>query len=213
MKLARHDLYRYRLPFSRSLTLGGFTLHHREGLLLRLSGDDGSAGWGETAPLPSFSWESVDEAASQLCRLAGTMMGRGVTDDWVGPYGSSGRELGRVAPSVRFGFELAVWNLYASSSGSTLPEVVTSAPRPVVPVNGLLAGSSVDVLADARRMRDAGYRSKRIASASRQSSVLLTRAGSGRRHWWRWRPASETALFLPGWTPTGRWPKTFSRRR
>jgi O-succinylbenzoate synthase len=164
MKLVRFDIYRYSLPFSQPLTLEGITLRHREGLLLRLTGDDGSEGWGETAPLPGFSAESPGEAASQLRRLAGSMMGREATDDWVDPYGEFGRELDRIAPalSVRFGFELAVWNLYAASSGRTLPEVVTPSPRAVVPGNGLLSGSPVEVLEAARRMRDAGYLSVKL---------------------------------------------------
>jgi O-succinylbenzoate synthase len=40
MKLARFDLYRYSLPFYRLLTLAGITLFQREGILLKLSGDD-----------------------------------------------------------------------------------------------------------------------------------------------------------------------------
>ena len=161
MKLTRFDLYSYSLPFYRPLTLGGITLFQREGILLRLSGDDGSEGWGETAPLPGFSVESQGEAASQLRRLAGSMMGREVTDDWVDPYGEFAREL-EGTPSVRFGFELAVWNLYGASSGKTLPELVTPSPRDVVPVNGLLSGSPVEVLEEARLMRDAGYRSIKL---------------------------------------------------
>jgi o-succinylbenzoate synthase len=178
MKLARHDLYRYSLPFSRPLTLGGSTHFHREGLLLRLSGDDGSEGWGETAPLPGFSAESQGEAATQLRRHAASMMGREVTDDWVDPYGGSGHDLDRVAPSVRFGLELAVWNLYAASSRRTLPELVTPSPRAVVPVNGLLAGSPTDVLADARRMKGAGYRSVKLKVGTRTvaEDVALVRA-------------------------------------
>src|SRR5918912_1880080 len=113
MRLACYDLYRYSLPFSRSLTLEDITLFQREGVLLRMSGDDGSEGWGETAPLPGFSEESQGEAASQLRWLAGSMTGREVKEDWVDPYRAFGRELDRVAPSVRFGFELAIWNLYA----------------------------------------------------------------------------------------------------
>jgi o-succinylbenzoate synthase len=162
MKLARFDLYHYSLPFSRPLTLGGITHFQREGILLRLSGDDGSEGWGETAPLPGFSGESQGRAAEQLRRLAGSMMDREVTDDWVEPYGEFARELDGTAPSVRFGFELAVWNLYGASSGKTLPEVVTLSPRAVVPVNGLLSGSPVEVLEEARRMRDTGYRSIKL---------------------------------------------------
>jgi O-succinylbenzoate synthase len=178
MKLARYDLYRYSLPFSSPLTLGGVTLHHREGLLLKLSGDDSSAGWGETAPLPGFSWESVGETALQLRRLAGTMLGREVKEDWVDPYGESLRELDRVAPSVRFGFELAIWNLYGESSGRTLPELVAPSPRAVVPVNGLLVGSPAEVLDDARRMRDAGYRSVKLKVGTRTvaEDVALVRA-------------------------------------
>jgi o-succinylbenzoate synthase len=178
MKLARFDLYRYSLPFSRPLPLGGITLFQREGILLRLSGDDGSEGWGETAPLPGFSVESQSEAASQLRRLAGSMVGREVKEDWVDPYGEFGRELDRVAPSVRFGFELAVWNLYAASSERTLPEVVTPFPRAVVPVNGLLAGSPAEVLVEARRKSDAGYRSIKLKIGTRTvaEDVALVRA-------------------------------------
>ena len=166
MKLARFDLYRYSLPFYRPLTLGGITLFQREGLLLRLSGDDGSRGWGETAPLPGFSGESLDDAAPQLRRLAGSMMGREVTDDWVDPYGEFAREL-EGTPSVRFGFELAVWNLYGASSGKSLPELVTPSPRELVPVNGLLSGSPAEVLEAARLMRDAGYRSVKLKVGAR----------------------------------------------
>jgi O-succinylbenzoate synthase len=108
MKLARFDLYRYSVPFSRPLTLGGTTLFQREGILLRLSGEDGSEGWGETAPLPGFSVEGLVDATAQLRRLAASIVGREVKQDWVDPYGEFGRGLDRVAPSVRFGLELAV---------------------------------------------------------------------------------------------------------
>jgi o-succinylbenzoate synthase len=178
MKLARFDLYRYSLPFSGPLMLGGITVHHREGLLLRLSGDDGSAGWGETAPLPGFSVENQGEAASQLRRFATSMIGREVKGDWVDPYGEFGRELDRVAPSVRFGFEMAAWNLYGSLSGRTLPEVVTPSPRAVVPVNGLLSGAPAEVLEEAQRMREAGYRSIKLKVGTRTvaEDVALARA-------------------------------------
>jgi o-succinylbenzoate synthase len=182
MKLARFDLYRYGLPFSRPLTLGSITRFQREGILLRLSGDDGSEGWGETAPLPGFSVEGLVDATAQLRRLAASMIGREVRKDWVDPYGEFGGELDRVAPSVRFGLELAIWNLYAASSGRTLPEVVTPFPRVVVPVNGLLVGSPADVLVEAWRMRDAGYRSIKLKIGTRtvgEDAGLVRALGEG----------------------------------
>jgi O-succinylbenzoate synthase len=178
MKLARYDLYHYSLPFSRPLVFEGTTIHRREGLLLRLSGDDGSEGWGESAPLPGFSRENLDEVAEQLRRLAGSMTGCEVTDDWVEPYGAFVRGLGRAAPSVRFGFELAVWNLWAAYSGGTLPRLVAPSPRAVVPVNGLLSGAPGEVLKEARIMRVAGYRSVKLKVGARSvaEDVGLVRA-------------------------------------
>src|ERR687889_293156 len=167
MKLTRFDLYRYSLPFCRPLTLGGITLIQREGILLRLSGEDGSEGWGETAPLPGFSVEGLVDATAQLRWLATSIVGREVKQDWVDPYGEFGRGLDRVAPSVRFGLELAVWNLYGDSSGRSLAALVAPSPRSVVPVNGLLAGSPAEVLEVARSMRDAGYRCIKLKVGTR----------------------------------------------
>ena len=178
MKLARYDLYHYSLPFSRPLVLRGITLRRREGLLLRLSGEDGSQGWGEIAPLPGFSRESLDEAVEQLRRLAGSMVGCEATDDWVDLHGEFVRELGRAAPSVRFGLELAVWNLWAAYSGRSLPQLVAPSPRTEVPVNGLHSGAPAEVLEEARRMRDAGYGSVKLKVGARTvaEDVGLVRA-------------------------------------
>jgi O-succinylbenzoate synthase len=157
MRLAGFDLYRFNLPLRGPLVLGGTMLHSREGLLLRLSGDDGAEGWGESAPLSGFSEESLHQAIVQMRRLAGLLIGREVTDDWTGRDGALGRELERSAPapSVRFGLELAVWNLCAVSSGKSLPELLAGQPR--VLVSGLLSGSWDQVREKAQRMRSAGY--------------------------------------------------------
>ena len=182
------DLYRYSLPLRRPLALKGATLRRREGLLLNLSGDDGSQGWGESAPLPGFSKESLDESAQQLRRLALSLMGREVTGDWVDRDGAFGWEMDRTdpAPSVRFGLETAVWNLYASHVGKGFPELVTPSPRKGVPVTGLIPGPPANALEEARRMRDAGYRSikfkvgvRTIAEDIRLVRALAEELGDG----------------------------------
>jgi O-succinylbenzoate synthase len=178
VKLASFGLYRFSLPLSRPLTLGEATLRRREGLLLRLSGDDGSDGWGESAPLPGFSKETSDEAAGQLRRLAGTMIGSEITDDWVDPDGTFGRKLQRTAPSVRFGLELAAWNLYATSCGKALPELVAPSPTTEVTVNGLIPGPPAEAIEEARLMRDAGYGTVKLKVGARTvaEDVRLVRA-------------------------------------
>lgn len=169
MKITGCDLYRYDLPLTGPLTLKDKTLHRREGLLLRLEGEYGATGWGETAPLPGFSVESLADAAHELRELAASMMGREMSDGWIGAEGTLSRELDRLdlAPSVRFGFETAAWNLCAAARGVTLPGVISPRPRSVVPINGLLAGSPAGVLKEAHRMRNAGYEAVKLKVGGR----------------------------------------------
>lgn len=178
MKLSGFDLYRYSIPLVKTPVLKNTKLHDREGLLLELSGSDGSEGWGETAPLPGFSRESLEEAAGQLRRLARQNVGREVRDDWVDRNGAFWLEKERVAPSVRFGFDLAVWNLYAASSGEALPRLFTQRPRTEVPVNGLLSGTPDEILGEANRMRKEGYLTVKLKVGARTvaEDVALVRA-------------------------------------
>jgi O-succinylbenzoate synthase len=182
-KLSGFDLYCYKLHFSEPLTLKGCVLHHREGLLLELTGEGGVVGRGETSPLPGFSRESLDEAAGQLRGLASSMVGREVTDDWVDSDGDFSRELDSIdlAPSVRFGLELALWDLYTASRGSSLAELVTPHPRPTVPVSALISSPPDKALEEARCMRSAGYEAVKFKVGERavEEDIELVHALNG----------------------------------
>lgn len=84
-------LYRYRLPFGQPLVFRGRVMPEREGLLLRI-GDS----WGEIAPLPGLSRETLDEAQQEaiLCLKSR----------------KQGRNLAPQLPSVQFGFDCALRN-------------------------------------------------------------------------------------------------------
>jgi o-succinylbenzoate synthase len=167
-KLAGFDLYHYELPFSEPLELKGTLLRHREGFLLELISEGGAIGWGETSPLPGFSREDLEEAAEQLGDLASSMVGREVTEDLLDPEGSLVRELDAMglAPSVRFGFELGFWNLYATSRARSLSDLTMPHPRASVPVNALISGPPATALEEARRARSAGYEAVKLKLAS-----------------------------------------------
>jgi len=179
VKLAGFRLYRYELPLTEPLELQGTTLRQREGLLVELAGDGDVVGWGEAAPLPSFSREELDEVSGQLRALADAMVGREVAVDLPDPEGSLACELdaGDLAPAARFGFELALWSLYAASSGRVLPELVTPRPREVVPINALIS-SPDHALEEARRIRNAGYEAVKLKVGTRsvEEDVELVRA-------------------------------------
>jgi O-succinylbenzoate synthase len=182
-KLSGFELHRYELRLSEPLTLKGTVLHHREGLLLELTGEDGEVGWGEASPLPTFSRESLDEAAAQLRGLASSMIGREVTDGWLDPDGPFSRELDSMdlAPSARFGLELAFWDLYGTSRGRSLAELVTTHPRATVPVSALISAPPDEALEEARRVRSAGYEAVKVKVGARavEEDVELVRAVSG----------------------------------
>ena len=183
-KLSGFQLYRYELPLSEPLTLGDTTLHRREGLLLELQADKGGKiGWGEVSPLPGFSHENLEEAAEQSRELASSVMGREVAGDWIDSDGDLSRELDSMglAPSARFGFELALWNLCAASRRRSLPELITPRPGATVAVSALISGPPDTTLQEARGALSAGYEALKIKVGGRpvEEDVELVRAVKG----------------------------------
>jgi O-succinylbenzoate synthase len=182
-KLSGFGLYRYELPLSEPLTLKGTVLHYREGLLLELAGEGGLVGRGEASPLPGFSRESLHDAARQLRGLASSMVGREVTDDLVDPDGDLDRELDsmNLAPSVRFGLELALLDLYAQSRKRPLAELLTPRPRATVPVSAMISGPPDEALKEASRVRSAGYEAVKLKVGARavEEDVELVHAVNG----------------------------------
>lgn len=81
-------LYRYSLPFRQPLVFKGQRLANREGLLVTINGQ-----WGEIAPLPGFSTETLAKAETEsLACLAAIKRGEKAMP---------------TLPSVQFGFDCA----------------------------------------------------------------------------------------------------------
>ena len=183
MKLAGFGLYRYELPLCEPLALGGVVRHHREGLLLELTGDGGAVGWGEASPLPGYSRESLREAAGQLRQLASSMVGREITEAWIAPDGDFSRELDSMdlVPSARFGFELALWDLYAALRRRSVLDLIAPRQGASVPVSALISGSPDGALEEARLARSAGYEAVKLKVGGRplKDAIELVRAVSG----------------------------------
>ncbi|GEN26571.1 o-succinylbenzoate synthase [Halovibrio variabilis] len=94
-------LYRYSLPFRQPLMFKGMRLVSREGLLVTINGQ-----WGEIAPLPGFSIETLAAAeAESLACLAAIQRGEKATP---------------TLPSVQFGFDCAL-RLWPATLPTPLP--------------------------------------------------------------------------------------------
>lgn len=150
--------------------LKGDQLHHRKGMLLELIDESGATGLGEASPLPGFSSETLELAARQLDTFAHSLMDRELPESHESLDNAISRELdgAELCSSARFAVELSLWNIHALSQGQTLAEVMCPSPAALVPVNGLLSGSSDWVLAEGRRLREVGYEAVKLKVGGRE---------------------------------------------
>ena len=170
-------VFRYSLPLAGPLRLAGGVIRERGGALVRLESDSGASGWGDVAPLPGFSREGIEDAVSELGVWARRLRGAGFDprgDDLASWLGIEAAAV--TSPSVRFGLETALAGLSRRMEDPGAAELAGF--DGAVPVNGLLAGSREQVLADARRLRDEGCRAVKLKVGSRPvaEDVDLTRA-------------------------------------
>jgi O-succinylbenzoate synthase len=174
MPIAEVQLYRYRLPLTAPLQLKGETVSARTGVLVAIKDESGACGWGDVAPLPGFSAETLAEATDRLEAWARTCAGRPVPETW-----GDVAELAMEAPaSVRFGVELAWADLMATRQNGMLPEIWTADPRSTVALNALLTGPPDAVLAEADRLVAEGYRAAKLKVGRRElpTEIELVRA-------------------------------------
>ena len=174
--IASCRIFRYRLPLVGPLPLAGGVVRERTGVLVRVDSESGASGWGDVAPLPGFSRESIGEAEAELTAWAGWVRGAGFDpcgddlESWLGCEPAPA-----TSPSVRFGLETALAGLSRRIEDESAADLAVF--EGTVPVNGLLAGSRKRVLADAARLRDRGCRAVKLKVGSRPvvEDVELTR--------------------------------------
>jgi O-succinylbenzoate synthase len=169
VRISGFDLYRYDLGLSEPVTLKHATLHRREGALIRLTTDD-SEGWGEATPLPSFSFESLQDTIEQLRAIASTLSGREIRANFPESDDTRFIDLTSLTPSGRFGLEVALLNLLSAHHGKTLPDLLGDDPAKVVQTSGLISGSIEKVLAEATTMAGEGYRAVKLKVGRRSVS-------------------------------------------
>ncbi|MEM1044384.1 MAG: o-succinylbenzoate synthase [Bacteroidota bacterium] len=160
MRVETVDLVPYRLPLTEAVTWNGERCTTREGALLRLGDDRGRTGWGDLAPLPGFSRETLPEAMKALTEALPELLRRGLDpSDLTQPSGSFHTTLDAAGlpSSARFALDLALADLAAQALGQTLPEALSANVATQLPLNGLLMGSPEAVVAQARRLGAGGY--------------------------------------------------------
>lgn len=124
----RVQLYKYSLPLKIPIWSGKTKLTQRDGLLIEILDQDGYRGLGETAPLPGYSCETLEQTQTQLFQVARELNGRKIHD---GHFYCPG---GGYFPSVLYGLETAFFSLQQAR----LEEEERFRLSPTVAVNGLV---------------------------------------------------------------------------
>jgi O-succinylbenzoate synthase len=175
VKISTVDLYRYKLPLTAPLQLGASTVAHRRGVLLRIRTEQGATGWGDAAPLPGFSSESLADVIAH----ARAVVPRWIGTELAGPGADRTRfwqalpSGGDAPPSFRFATESARVDLFAATRGLSVPEGLEalrsdeengapSAPRPTVGLNALITNLLEEGPEQARQCRERGYRAVKV---------------------------------------------------
>jgi O-succinylbenzoate synthase len=163
MTITAVDIFTYRLPLKRPLRLKTQTIAERRGCLIRLQSKPDLVGWGEAAPLPGFSRESLTDAREQLLYLKSRLVGSDIPEDaaqlsgqfdaWLDAYDLS--------PSARFGVETATLNLVAATRSISLSRLLSERPLETIQVNGLITDDP-PALECARRLSRDGYRAVKM---------------------------------------------------
>lgn len=176
MVLQEIALYAYNVPFLQPLRLPRAVLTCREGLLVAVTSGDGKRGWGEAAPLPGFSAESLYDALLLSSRIAVTLKGRSLEE---ARRAVDGVEHG--LPSVHFAFQGALDSLAAEEVGIPLHRHVNPASPETLPVCALLNGDTAckrDRACEAIRQ---GYRTLKlkVGTDTIEREVALVREITG----------------------------------
>jgi O-succinylbenzoate synthase len=161
MKLARIQVYRYRLPLRAPVALPDALLFERQGLLLRFTGEDGSEGWGEAAPLPGLNRESLADAEKALVQCAEVLAQHpfpGRIDEL--------QDLGLLEPlglpSVSFAVETAALALRAAMVATPLCHTLKADLPDEILINALLSGSESEILDKAAGLGARGFQAAKL---------------------------------------------------
>lgn len=168
------------LRFVEPVVWGGVPHTERRGALVRVETAAGAVGWGDAAPLPGFSAETLAEAVGAVASAVDGL----TADEWGGADAlrpdsrlHAVLDAAGLPPSARFALDLALADAAAQEAGRTLPQALAPDPAVLLPLAGLVLGGD-GALAEAVRLAEAGYRTLKlkVGRASVEADAALVRA-------------------------------------
>ena len=165
------------------MKMAGETVTHANTLLLRLIDDEGREGWGETSAAPLMTGETLGSILANTAYLLEASKGVSWSDP--GAIAKLQSRFLYANTSAKSCLELALLDLFAQKSKEPLWALLRKAkgissftvPDPL-PVLRMLGGSLETEVADARALREQGYRHWKIKVGSLDLKTDLKRVAA-----------------------------------
>lgn len=134
----------------------------RPAVLVKITADDGAVGWGESVPVPRWSYETLESAVSTIERyLAPMLLGRNPFD-LKGCHDAMNREVANSfstgAPITKSGIDMALHDLIGKASGLNIAELWGREPGKELVLSWTLNPKTLDELEPLiEKGRERGY--------------------------------------------------------
>jgi len=160
MIIADFKIYQYDLPLLKPLIISGKKINSREGIIVHFTSSQGNEAFGEIAPLPGRSKETLDEALKQVKSLKDFfVVNKPIPENLQKLDGHFIKWLTDLSlfPSVQFGIEMAILNLLADAKNIPLNNLISKNRHQYLRINGLLSGSKVEIMQQVPHLLNAGF--------------------------------------------------------
>ena len=151
MDIQKIQIFRYQLPFVKPLFLGKKKCYGREGLIVRLDASETIQAFGEIAPLPGFSRETLAESESKLIRVCQSLSDQSIPEDLYQIQEFISHPLPDIetVPSVKFGLQMALLNLHSTVQQRLVAQLLRSDCQMSIDLIPLLTGTTDEIRAKA----------------------------------------------------------------
>ncbi len=153
MRLGNYHIFRYQLPFVNPIEMMAKRMTFREGFILKLESATGAVGYGEVAPFPGLSKESLPDALEQLRHALNILKHTSVELS----FPSIPFLLNDSSPSVLFGVESAILGMQAQEKQTFVAKVLNPTAADEISIQALLVGDYEDIVARAQNAVSAGF--------------------------------------------------------
>lgn len=149
------NAYRYKIPFVAPLENNQQTFSHRHGLLLEFKSASHTF-YGEAAPLPGFSKETLKEVIETYRRLEKKITGILKAENAIKLLKKFYRKQ-RVPPSLAFAIDTLIYKIAGHRKGKNLREYLFSDAPNKVFVNALVSLSSKNLINEVQKYTEEGF--------------------------------------------------------